>query len=179
MVNRLLLLGLLVVLYTPTFQLLAQSIWPQEQYSHGELIPLMFAFMLYVKRDHWISTKSSEPAAMSGLIWVVVGALLLVIGRRSSVLLLEVLSLLPMLYGAALIALGFKAAQALRFSILFLLFLAPLPGILMYQLTSELKLWNASLVVELLYLFGFPVAHDGVVITIVLIVPKGEDICLK
>jgi exosortase len=154
------------LLYWPTYETLYESVWPQEHYSHGQLIPLVFLFLLYRKREHFINPAEFKPEYGYGLFLLFCGLMMLTIGRRGSIILLETASQIPLFFAISLVLFGKEGMRAIRFPVLFLSFMIPPPGIIMYTLTSHLKLWNAEIAVDFLYRLGYPVALDGVVITI-------------
>lgn len=154
------------LLYWPTYQTLYETVWPQEQYSHGQLIPLVFLFLVFRKREHFIHPAQFKAEYGYGLLLLFSGLLMLTIGRRGSIILLETASQIPLFFAIALLLFGKDGMRAIRFPVLFLGFMIPPPGIIMYTLTSRLKLWNAEIAVDFLYGLGYPVALDGVVITI-------------
>jgi len=161
-----LVLASLIVILSQTFMRLQADIWPQEQYSYGPLIPLIFCYLAFVKRRDWLRTDQTDARPLIGLMIVIFSLCALFLGRRASVVALETAAIAPIVLGLVIAIYGISSARALRFPILFLLLTIPLPGIVMYTLTSQLKLLNAIWVVDLLYLWGFPVALDGVIITI-------------
>ncbi|MBI1991283.1 MAG: exosortase, partial [Betaproteobacteria bacterium] len=65
-----------------------------------------------------------------------------------------------------LVARGWAGIRALWFPLLFIVFLVPLPGFFVDALTMPLK-QNVSVIAEqLLYVAGYPIARNGVVLTI-------------
>ena len=56
--------------------------------------------------------------------------------------------------------------RAAWFPVLYLIFLAPLPGSLVDAVTQPLKHWISVIVVESLHAVGYPIARSGVMITI-------------
>ena len=163
--NILVLMGASVLLFLPTYQYLISFIWTQEQYSHGAIIPIIFIWLMW--RNYPLIVKSStKPDLLFGSILLITGLVLLIIGRRASLPLFETFAQIPYILGLVLILKGRLAASYLRFPLFFLLFMVPLPGIVIYALTSALKDWSAYVVVEFFYNLGYPVARDGVIILI-------------
>ena len=56
--------------------------------------------------------------------------------------------------------------RTFRFPLAYLVFIIPLPGFLLELLTAPLKLWNSRIVETLLYQVGYPIARDGVTLSI-------------
>ena len=79
---------------------------------------------------------------------------------------LEVGSQIPVLLGTVLILSGGNSNRTLLVPIGLLVFLVPLPSIIVDILTNPLKEQVSVIVEDVLYNLGYPVARDGVVITI-------------
>lgn len=154
-----------LLLFGPSYLYLSANVWTEEQYSHGAIIPLIFLWLLWHNRG-LIEAAPTQPDRVFGPLLLVVSLIVLAIGRRGALPFFETLAQIPYVLGLVLTLKGRQAASYLRFPLFFLLFMVPLPGIVMYTLTAELKQWNAYYVVELLYHLGYPVARDGVVIVI-------------
>ena len=62
-----------------------------------------------------------------------------------------------------------QGAESLRrtwFPLLYLVFMLPLPGIVVDTLTGVLKQWVSAIALEILYDVGYPIARDGVIIIV-------------
>jgi len=158
-------LGLLI-LYVPTFYELAQWAWQQEDYAHGPVVLGVVAWLIWRQRRNLIGADASNPAPTLGIVLVAVGLLAYVIGRSQTVILFELGALVPILAGAVLAMSGARVLGSIGFPIFFVLFAIPLPGIIIDTLTGPLKGWVSAISTNILYAAGYPVARDGVVITI-------------
>ena len=154
-----------LLLFAPSYLYLAGNVWTEEQYSHGAVIPLIFLWLLWRNRE-LIEAAPTRPDLVYGPLCLLVALVMLVVGRRGALPFFETLAQVPYILGLALTLKGRLAASYLRFPLFFLLFMVPLPGIVMYAMTAALKEWNAYMAVEFLYHLGYPVARDGVVIVI-------------
>jgi exosortase B len=70
------------------------------------------------------------------------------------------------LAGGLLILQGRAAVRALWFPLLFLVFMVPLPGVLVDAMTGPLKQWVSILAENSLYALGYPIARSGVTLSI-------------
>lgn len=158
------LLGL-VLLYLPTYGYLAQYTWTQEAHAHGPMILAASLFLAWQRREEWARLV---PAPLPLLGWpLLVGGLLLhALGQAMEVVILEVAAQIPILAGVLLLTLGRRAVRLLWFPILFLVFMIPLPGFLVDSLTGSLKQQVSVLAEQLLYLLDYPVARNGVTLTV-------------
>lgn len=155
----------LALLYVPTYFDLSQHLWNTEEQGHGPLILLVSLFLMWQKRAEIFDQES---AARGLLPWALLigGLFLYIIGRSQDILVFEVGSQIPVLASAARFAGGRPALKALRFPILFLVFMVPLPGVVVDSITGPLK-QNVSWIAEhLLYATGYPIARTGVTLTV-------------
>lgn len=158
------LLGL-AVLYLPTYWDLAHGLWQTEENGHGPIILAVTIWLLYQKRAALLA-ESERSAPVAGWALLVLGLLLYVLGRSQDIVMFEVGSQIPVLTGALLQLRGRQSVKALWFPLLFLVFMVPLPGVIVDAITGPLK-QNVSLIAEnLLYWTGYPVARTGVVLSV-------------
>jgi exosortase B len=158
-------LGLLV-LYLPTFYDLAAWLWQQEEYAHGPIILVISGWLIWRRRAVLMVFAPSGRSRAAGFALLVLGLLFYVVGRTQTVVLFEVGALAPILAGVVLAMCGWPAARALWFPILFTEFMVPLPGVFVDALTGPLKQYVSEISEQLLHAAGYPIARDGVVITI-------------
>lgn len=158
-------LGLLA-LYVPTFVSVAGTLWQQEEHAHGPII-LAVALWLGWRERHALSLDAADAGARGvGVGLVAFGLLCYVLGRSQDVVALDVGSLLPVLGGTLLVAGGWPALRAFWFPLLFLVFMVPIPGVILDALTGPLKQSVSQVAESLLYAAGYPVARTGVVLSV-------------
>jgi exosortase B len=109
---------------------------------------------------------ATPPALGWGVSFLVFGLLLYVVGRSQDITIFEAGALAPILAGALLAMRGWAGLRAFWFPILFVAFLVPLPGIFVDALTGPLKAQVSQIAEELLYVAGYPVARNGVMLTV-------------
>ena len=159
----------LLVLYVPTFYNLAGTLWQQDEHAHGPIILLVILWLIWDKRQVLGSLAAesvSRSASVTGFSLLVIGVLFYAVGRSQDILMLEVGSLAPVLAGAMLAARGWAGLRAFWFPLLFIVFLVPLPGVLIDAMTVPLKQNVSQIAEQVLYALGYPVARTGVVINI-------------
>lgn len=155
----------LSLLFLPTWWSLANGIWKTDENGSGPIILVVALYLIWLERSVLISPGSS-PRPVLGWGLLILGLLMYVLGRSQGILPIEVSSEIPVLFGVLLIALGSKAARSLLFPILFLLFMVPLPSVVVDQLTGPLKQFVSIAAENILYTLGFPVGRSGVTLTI-------------
>lgn len=155
----------LLVLYVPTFYDLANGIWQEDEFAHGPIILAVIVWLIWTKRAALFSAPA-RTAPASGFVLLVFGLLLYVVGRSQEIALFEIGALAPILAGVLLAMRGWPALRAFWFPILFVAFLVPLPGIFVDALTGPLKQNVSAIAEQLLYAAGYPIARNGVMLTI-------------
>lgn len=162
-------LGLLV-LYVPTYWMLAHGLWNTDDYAHGPIVLVVTLYLIWQQRAVFMPDSSprmpSRSEAIVGWTLLVLGLLTYAVGRSQGILLLEVGSQIPVILGALLITLGLSAARALWFALFFLLFMVPLPGFVVDTVTGPLKQYISVIAEQALYAAGYPIARNGVVLTV-------------
>ena len=155
----------LAAICLPSFLGLAQTTWDTEENGHGPIILMVVVWLFWQKRQVLIE-GTPQPSSVLGWTALVLGLLVYIVGRSQAINTLEVGALLPILTGSILLMRGWAALRKLWFPLLFLCFMVPLPGLLVEMITGALKA-QVSLVAEnLLYLAGYPIARNGVILSI-------------
>lgn len=155
----------LATICIPSFLHLAQTTWNTEENGHGPIILLVFCWLVWQKRGVLVE-GIPHPGSLTGWLTLLLGLLSFVIGRSQSIDTIEVAALIPMLIGVLLLMRGWQALRALWFPLLFLLFMIPLPGMLVDIITGALKQQVSAVAENLLYYAGYPIARNGVVLSI-------------
>jgi exosortase B len=155
----------LLALYLPTYWSLAEKSWPEEDNAHG---PIILAIVLWVvwRSRNYLSDTSNKKNPVIGGIFVIIGLLLYVVGRSQEILLFEAGSQIPLLLGVLLSVQGVKIVPKFWYALVFLVFLIPLPGFVIEMLTGPLKNQVSVLAENILYWVGYPIARNGVVLSI-------------
>jgi exosortase B len=159
-------LGLLV-LYVPTYWMLAHGIWNDDDQAHGPIVLVVALYLIWQQRA--VFSSADQPSRVEATIgWTVLvfGLLAYALGRSQDIILFEVGSQVPVILGALLITLGTKSARALWFALFFLLFMIPLPGFVVDAATGPLKQYISVIAEQVLYAAGYPIARSGVTLTV-------------
>ena len=155
----------LIALIVPTITELINGIWLTEDQAHGPLILLIVLYLLWEK--HEVIIKSQSPASsIEGWVIMIFGLLIYAIGRSQDIYFFEVGSFVPILMGTLLITRGTKALRQLWFPLFFIIFMIPLPDFFIDVVTGPLKEIVSQVAESVLYNFGYPIARNGVVISI-------------
>jgi exosortase B len=82
------------------------------------------------------------------------------------ILVFQVGALIPILAGVLLAMRGWPALRAMWFMLLFIAYLVPLPGYFEDAMTLPLKQNVSEVATRILYAAGYPIAHEGVILTV-------------
>lgn len=155
----------LLLLYIPTFFKLATTLWQTEDHAQGAIILAVVVFLFWRQRDAFLS-PSAPVKHGAGLALLAFGLLLYVVGRSQGINVFEVGSLLPILAGTLLAMRGWASLRAMWFALLFVVFLIPFPDVFVDSVTGPLKQNVSAIAEQVLYSAGYPVARNGVVLTV-------------
>lgn len=166
----------IVVLMVPTLITLGQQVWVTELGAHGPIVLVTGLWLLGTQRRSFQALRAppSWPVVVLGL------ALFLpvyIFGRAYDLISLEALGA----YGAAITIAyreyGPHAIKANLFPFGYLGFLVPPPGWVINTLTSPLRAFVSYMATHGLHYLGYPVANEGVAITIAQYQLLVEDAC--
>lgn len=158
--------GLLIlltgVLYYRIVPNLIAEWWTNPNYSHGFLVPLFSAFVVWQNRKR-LSAIPIEPSWL-GLAAVAGSLGILIVGQLGAEFFLTRASLLFLLGGLVIYFLGWRHFRASLFPWVFLFFMIPIPVIIFNQIAFPLQFMAARMASDLLSLLGIPVLRDGNII---------------
>src|SRR6185369_11642862 len=126
--------------------------WSRPEYSHGILIPLISAGIVWLKRREVAAVTNR--GAWAGIAILVASLLLALVGQLATIYLLIYIALVFSIIGFVLSFLGWSATRVLWFPLLYLFFMVPLPDFLIVQLSAEMQLLSSALGVWFIRLFG-------------------------
>jgi exosortase len=155
-------LGVLVVAYSGVFGQLV-DVWKTDPaYSHGFLIPVLSAFLVWRRRE---SLKGlSDRPSLTGVFFVLVGTISFVLGEVSGLNFLKEVSILFIVSGFVAGWWGIKILKEIRFPVLFLFFMIPLPFIVFNAVSFRLQVLAARSASGILEWLNIPVYRDGNII---------------
>ena len=152
-------------MYLPTYWRAFNTIWQTDEHAHGAIVLVVVAWLFWYRREA-ILTAALKPYPLLGWPLFLLGLLFYIVGRALDISIFELGSQLPVLLGALLILMGWPAVRAAWFPLLYIIFMIPLPGILVDALTVPLKEWISIITTNTLYAFGYPIARNGVMLTV-------------
>lgn len=141
--------------------------WDTEEYSHGSLIPIIAAFLIWQQKDALqaaVQADKRRAGAAVGVAVVLFGLFAGLLGELSTVYLILQYGFLIAVYGAALSLVGWRGIRLIWAPLLYLLFMVPLPSFFYANLSAELQLISSQIGVAVIRLFDIPVFLEGNVI---------------
>ena len=134
----------------------------QDEYSHGFLIPLISAWLVWSRRE--VLTGSIGQPIWLGPSLVALSIFMQIVGELSALFILSQVGFVVALVGIVLSFGGYSLLRVTLTPILFLLFAIPLPYFIELVLTWRLQLISSGLGVAVIRLFQIPVYLEGNVI---------------
>ena len=154
---------LLGLLYWPILVKLVADWWDDPNYSHGFLVPVFSAYLVWQRRAA-LTAEVPRGSWRAGLPVLLVGLALLVLGEVGAERFLAASSLVVVLAAFMLLHLGPAIARRLAFPLAYLLFAIPIPAVAFYAIAFPLQQLSATNAAWTLDLLGVPVMLDGNVI---------------
>lgn len=152
---------LLIAIYAPTFISLSERFLATDSYySHGFLVPLVSAYLIWRKRKRLKELLPNQPCK-SGLALLTGGLLLHFISTVLKINFGSYLSLPIVLTGLALYLAGKRIARELLFPLAFLIFMLPLPSVIIIAVSFRMKIIAAQLASWAVNMMGIPTTRDG------------------
>jgi exosortase len=157
----------LITFYAPMRNLFALALH-RETYSHIILIPLISGYFMYLKRKAIFS--DTNYAYTAGIILVLVGSILYLITKKQGInldqndyLSLTIFSAVIFWIGGFILFFGIRAFRSAAFPLLFLIFLIPMPSLIMEKIIFLLQMGSAEAVYGFFKLTGISFLREGLV----------------
>jgi exosortase len=160
---------LLLYIYQPLFLHFASEYWISSNldgvYAHAPLVLLAIIYLAWQRRDV-LRMPASDKVSFKGLAFMAVGATAEIYGDIHGYLVLQGMSLIPLAAGILLVMHGESAWRAMRFPLLMLVFVVPLPNAGIDAITRPLATLTGELVVPMLLPFDIEATRAGQVLTV-------------
>ncbi|MBN1870054.1 MAG: exosortase/archaeosortase family protein [Candidatus Omnitrophica bacterium] len=162
--------------YVPTFIWMWDRWFARDSYySHGVLVPFVTAFLIWQKRGELTSTEKSESGW--GMPLIVAGMLLHIFASLLRVYFVSGFSMLIVLAGLILYFYGLAVFQKILFPVLFLVFMVPMPLIIITNVSFQMKIFAAKIAAGILNNIGIPALRQGSLIIMRNAQVVVDDVC--
>lgn len=149
----------LVLVYAPALYELVAAWAQDDNYSHGFLVPVVSAWLLWQKRE---SLKAAvQTVDRAGLILIIIGCLLFVVGNGGAEYFTVRASFVITLFGIVWYLFGRDVVKIAWFELAFLCFMIPIPYVLYYALTFPMQLLASKITAGVLSSIGMDVFRQG------------------
>jgi exosortase len=139
------------------------GIWATNpQYSHGYLVPLFAAYVLYARREQ-LRMDEMQPSLFGALL-LIAGAAMRLYAAYYHYTWLDMVSIVPILAGAWWMVGGMTVLRWSYPAILFLAFMIPLPYSVAVQWSQQLQFLATTVSTFFMQMLGLPALAEGNVI---------------
>ncbi len=154
-----LILAAYAILYFRVIQDLAYDWIYFPDFTPGLFVPIASLYFIYMNRQQLSTLNPSSSWAGLGLL--LFGIILFLLGNLAAEYFTMRFSMLVVLGGIILFLLGKEFFKALLFPVIFLIFMIPLPSVLMDRITFPMQLFASKVAAKTLFLIGIPVLREG------------------
>jgi exosortase len=152
-------MGLLVLAYLPILARMANQWSTDEDMGHGFFVPAVAAYIAWQRKEE-LASLQLQPNWL-GLALMLGGFAQMAVGILGAELFLQRSSFLVTTVGAVLLLGGMPLIRGLLLPLFLLLFMVPLPAIILNQITFPLQLFASGVAETVLTILGIPVLRDG------------------
>ena len=167
--------GLIIAIYTRVLIKLVHDWYTMPDFSHGFVIPLFVAYLIWKERKH-LQGVPLRPS-WAGVGCVVLALLVLLTGIYGADLFLSRISLVLLLVGLVWTFAGTRMLRELALPLGVLLLAIPFPAIVFNRITFPLQLLASHVASIALPVFGVPVLREGNVIQLPAIQLEVAEAC--
>jgi exosortase len=152
------------------------SDWSSDpNFSHGFLIPVIFLYMVWYKKDQ-LRKIPIQPSRI-GLGIIILGLLVHVAANIGAELFMMRFSMVITLSGIIIYALGISMFKAVLIPVAYLILMIPIPAILWNQVAFPLQLLAAKLSAGMIAWIGIPVYREGNILHLAVTSLEVVDAC--
>lgn len=166
----------LAALIVPTLIVLARENWTTEAGIQGPIILATGLWLFFSQKE--VIREHRRPGSM--LVALPIGllaSLAYIAGQAFGFLVVQVAATILICEVIFYLFYGAEVCRRLWFALLYLYFVAPLPGWFQDRLTGSLKEWVSASVTQILSGLGMPVVREGVVMYVAQYQLLVEDAC--
>lgn len=167
--------GIVLWLYRSILIQLIGQWWRDPNFSHGFLVPLFSAFILWQER-HKLAQLPRYPS-WTGLGIAGVAVCTLIVGQLGAELFLSRFSLLLLLAGLIVFFCGWAYFRAVLFPWAFLILMIPIPVIIFNEIAFPLQLLASQVASVVLPPLGVPVLREGNLINLPMMQLQVAEAC--
>jgi exosortase len=130
-----------------------------DNYSHGFLIPLIAAYMIWQKKEQ-LSHMCAKPSNI-GLLVIISGMCMFIVGNIGAELFITRTAIVVTGIGLCIHSFGTRISMAIFVPLIYLMFMIPLPAIIWNKIAFPLQLMAAKLAMHCVQFIGIPLLREG------------------
>ncbi len=154
--------GLLAAIYYPTFVWMVGRWMAKEgYYSHGFLVPLVCLVLVWMKKNELQNLRRRPQNAGYGLGLIIAGVGIHLISMWWRIHFTSAISMIIVLAGLVLYFFGRGVLRKLLFPIAFLIFMVPIPLVMIANISLKMKLFVAQAATIIVNRLSIPAVRDG------------------
>lgn len=152
-------------MYLPTYITLDKTIWQIVGQGHGPVILALTMWLIWQRLPAFMLSEA-KPGTIAGGVCLLAGVFAYIVGHSQDILFMDVGSQIFVLASLALLYKGWAGLKIMWFPIFFVLFIIPIPGSIVDQVTAPLKAAVSYTAEAILYKMQYPIGRSGVTLTI-------------
>ncbi|EYC51963.1 exosortase [Hylemonella gracilis str. Niagara R] len=160
------LLSGLALLYVPSLVDLLRGVWSTDAQMHGPIVLSISLWLMYRNWPRMEEMALGQGASPWGWPVLVFGLLLYALGRSQDILFFEIGSFIWLLAGLLLLLRGGAALKVQWFALFFMLFMVPLPAVVVDTVTMPMKMAVSYVAESVLFWVGYPIGRSGIILQI-------------
>ncbi len=154
-----------IAMFAPVYWAAARGFWQDDDHAHGPIILVVVIWLFWTLREELVALPSATSPVL-GCSLFGFGLLVYLAGRVVGISILEMGAQPLVVAGLLLLLKGTRGLRLAWFPVFYLIFMIPLPGIFVDAVTGPLKSWISLIVVEVLDWAGYPIARNGVTLSV-------------
>lgn len=174
--QQIILAALLLIAYVPAILWMWDRWFTKDSYySHGILVPFVTAYLIWIKREKLAKIKTKR--SRWGLPVIVFGLLAYLLSSALRVYFSAGFSFLAVIVGLILHFYGRRMLRAIWFPIFFMVFMVPLPLVVITNISFKMKLFAAQIAEGVLNNMGLRAIRHGSIIYMQHTQVVVDDVC--
>jgi exosortase len=166
----------LILAYLPTMIWMWDRWFARDSYySHGFLVPLVSLYLIWQKKDELRVLK--KESSKWGLRLIVLGTFFYLISSLLRIYFSSGFSFIIVFYGLILHFFGEKIFKKILFPLFFLVFMIPLPLVIIRNISFRLKIFAAIISAQTLNAMRIPALREGSIIKMRSAHVTVDDVC--